>query len=322
MADFSDMLAELNQSALDVSKLNPRRQMDLIEEFRDDPRLQTVDLIWTARRVSCCMAIDAGWQYGTQSGERICHYALPLTQTNYKLNLSSNSGGSLLTNEYHKLNFIDCEYKNYDHQKHSQMIKDFHPKYATIRDVMTEEQCAADGIKYFPLEQILDWAEELRDYADNVIVIPKYEEALDQIPDHFMLGYSVPTSYGGTPIDIKRFDGRKVHLLGGSPNKQIAYWSEIPDSVVSLDNNYMHKMAARGQMWFINGVSASLTDLNLIENQKRNIPPEVIGFGQMSAIMNICLAVSLSSFTTYFRKKHISEIELLNQLDGEEEYEE
>jgi len=117
---------------------------------------------------------------------------------------------------------------------------------------MSEAQCADAGIEFYELAQILDWAEELREHAENVIIIPKYD-CFDAIPDHFMLGYSVPTSYGGTPLPIEMFKGRRVHLLGGNPEMQIQYFKAIPDSVVSLDNNQMHLKASFGKTWTTSG---------------------------------------------------------------------
>jgi hypothetical protein len=238
----------------------------------------------------------AGWEYGICSTNQVCRYTE-----------DSSSKYS------HAPVFVDNPYERYDHETHLSEVKKYHPRYATVRDIMTQEQCAEADIEYFSFEQILDWGEELREYTDNVILIPKYD-VLGKIPDHFMLGYSIPTSYGGTPIDIKRFDGRRVHLLGGSPNKQIAYLSQIPDSVVSLDNNYLSKIAARGQMWLVNGMSASLKELNL-SNKNKIISSEEIGFDRLNNVMNICLAISLTSFATYFRREYVNQIELLKELE-------
>jgi hypothetical protein len=81
-----------------------------------------------------------------------------------------------------------------------------------------------------------------------VIVIPKYD-CLADIPERFVLGYSIPTSHGGTPVPYSRFKGRPIHLLGGSPQKQWAYFCTAPDDVVSIDNNYILRMSTFGQ-WF------------------------------------------------------------------------
>lgn len=299
MADFLGELLEIQKQTLDVRQLSPRGQQDIVNEFRDDQRLQIVDLIWTAKRISCCIAVEAGWQYGIRSTDASCKYADTSPRTSA-----------------HTPVFVDNYYERYVHQTHLADVKKFRPKYATVRDIMTPEQCKEEGIEYFEFRQILDWAEELKQYAKEVILIPKYD-CLDQIPDEYMLGYSILTSYGGTPIDIKRFEGRRVHLLGGSPNKQIAYWSQIPNSVISLDNNYIDKMANHGQMWLINGTAVSLNELNLIKNQVKGVGPEEIGFGRITDVRNICLAVSLSSFATYFRRQYIDQIDLFKVVEDQ-----
>lgn len=143
--------------------------------------------------------------------------------------------------------FIDNHYHAYDHAHHVSVVRQHRPRYATVRDVMTREQCAQADIAYYELSQILDWAEELAEYAEHVIVIPKYD-CLDRIPESYMLGYSVPTSYGGTPLPISAFRGRRVHLLGGEPRLQVEYWRELGSDVVSIDNNYIQRKSQFGMV--------------------------------------------------------------------------
>lgn len=142
--------------------------------------------------------------------------------------------------------FIDNDYYKYRHQMHLAVVAKYLPKYATVRDIMDETQCEIAGIEYYPLEQILEWAEEINQYAENVILIPKYD-CLDKLPEKFVLGYSIPTSHGATPLPISAFKGRKIHLLGGSWKYQLAHLEEMGDDVVSADNNYEFKIAKYGQ---------------------------------------------------------------------------
>jgi len=144
------------------------------------------------------------------------------------------------------LTFIDNDYLKYNHELHLDVIKKYKPKYATVRDIMTEGQCERAGIAYYSYEQILAWAEELSQYAENVIMIPKYD-IIDKIPEKYMLGYSVPSSHGSTPLPVEAFKGRRVHLLGGSWRLQLAHMAQLGDDVVSIDNNYEFKMAKYGQ---------------------------------------------------------------------------
>jgi hypothetical protein len=132
----------------------------------------------------------------------------------------------------------------------------------------------------------LDFAEELSQYAENVIVIPKYD-CLDKIPDKFMLGYSVPTSHGGTPLPVEAFRGRRVHLLGGSWADQLAYWAHLQDEVVSMDNNHVMLIASKyGCFVLPNGEVASLKEYNLGYLANPRYAALALSFGAMAAKIN------------------------------------
>ena len=195
---------------------------------KPNPRQLPIDVIYTLQMAdcTCCLAVQAGLKYGINSAHyRLCPYTYELTGR-------------------HEVAFIDNEYSKYDHAVHLAVVGKFRPRYATVRDIMTPNQCAAAGIEYYPLEQVLDWAEELSAHAQNVIVIPKYD-CVDRIPAKFMLGYSVPTSHGGTPLSVDVFRGRRVHLLGGSWKAQLAHMAALGDDVVSVDNNSVELVASR-----------------------------------------------------------------------------
>jgi hypothetical protein len=207
-AAYTDEGLELLGMNLQVSK-RPDKKPDLFYTFSQGDG-------------SCCIAVDAGLQYGTRSTKsRACMR--------------------------HPANFVDNEWKDYDHEAHVACVAIHKPKYATVVDVLSRGQCEAAGITYRSLDEILKLAEDVQQHAQNVIVIPKYD-CLKDIPKKYVLGYSVPSSYGGTPLAFDRFKGRRVHLLGGSPTRQFALWSQFPDEVVSIDTNYIHKVAMFGQI--------------------------------------------------------------------------
>ena len=156
--------------------------------------------------------------------------------------------------------FIDNEFKGYDHSAHVAAVKLLQPKYATTRDVMNRGQCDAAGIDFYPLEAILDMAAEVEQYAQRVVLIPKYD-CVDDIPERFMLGYSVPSSYGGTPLPLEAFQGRDTHLLGGSWKLQRKALSVLGKSVVSLDNNMVMKVAQYGTTNTPGGGQAHINDV-------------------------------------------------------------
>lgn len=148
-------------------------------------------------------------------------------------------------------------------------LKLFRPKVATVLDLEFPEQ----------FEEVVSWAEEASQYVETVIIIPKYAGAISQIESRFpdrkingasiRLGYSVPTSFGGTKVHKSEFGDWPIHLLGGSPEKQMKL-SKIMN-VVSVDSNMILKFANRCMVWVskdLMGCRASTVPLkSLIEFQ-------------------------------------------------------
>jgi hypothetical protein len=248
---------------------------------RPNPRQLPIDVIYTLQMAdcTCCLAVQAGLKYGINSAHyRLCPYTYELTGR-------------------HEVAFIDNEYSKYDHAVHLAAVEKFRPRYATVRDIMTPNQCAAAGIEYYPLEQVLDWAEELSAHAQNVIVIPKYD-CVDRIPAKFMLGYSVPTSHGGTPLSVDVFRGRRVHLLGGSWKKQLEYLAALGDDVVSLDNNSVELVASRWGQYcdpqgHVAAIHESLPHVPRLNNVR--YAALALSFGFMGAAVNELYAGSAVS---------------------------
>lgn len=158
------------------------------------------------------------------------------------------------------IEFIDNDWKDYEHARHLEVVAQHQPRYCTTRDIMTKAQCEAVGTPYLPLDTILRMAYELRVHAENVIVIPKYDCIAD-IPPDLMLGYSVKSSYGMTPLPAARFAGRRVHLLGGSWANQRRYLAILGTDAISFDNNYVALQASHGVITLGDGTSLPLTDL-------------------------------------------------------------
>lgn len=130
--------------------------------------------------------------------------------------------------EFIDLGFLDIDWKNYDFFRHIDAAAATLPKITIARDVES----------IFELDSILKEAEQLNKYAKLVAIVPKdirlagrFEEL---IPNKFILAFSIPTKYGGTPISTKYFR-RPVHLLGGRPDVQRKLAKEM--KVISLDCN-------------------------------------------------------------------------------------
>lgn len=143
------------------------------------------------------------------------------------------------------INFVDNEFKDYNHERHVAAVKALKPKYATVRDIMTRQQCEAAEIEFYEFDEIIDMALDVARYAENVIIVPKYD-CIDDIPEKMMLGYSIPTAYGSTPISIEKYRGRRVHLLGGNWKRQRNALGILGQDVVSLDNNHLMNIARWG----------------------------------------------------------------------------
>ena len=233
------------------------------------PRDLPIDVIITissgsvggsAAALFCCIAARAGLKYGWQA---------------FQDGTERGPCPMACAMKNHETIFLDNDFYHYDHELHKSIVAKHQPKYATVMDVMSKAQCKEAGIEYAEFEQILDWAEELNEHAENVIVIPKID-VLDKIPEKFVLGYSVPTSHGGTPLPVTSFAGRNVHLLGGSWKAQLKHMNVLGDDVVSLDNNYILKQANYASFVTKDAKDMSLTDIGIGADEVSN--PAYIAF--------------------------------------------
>lgn len=130
---------------------------------------------------------------------------------------------------FEPVGLIDVDWESYDFRRHLQAVKSCRPVITIARDI----------VRMGDLDRTLDQAYELAEWVEAVIVVPKARKLgnglSELIPRDFVLGYSVPTRYGGTRIPLERFRGRPVHLLGGRPDVQRRIADHL--SVVSLDVN-------------------------------------------------------------------------------------
>lgn len=109
------------------------------------------------------------------------------------------------------------------------------------------------------LSEILDWAAEIAPHVEHIMLIPKVVNQAERLPDCIggkpvVLGYSIPTTHGGTRCQLSEFDGRRVHLLGGSPRQQIQAAQLLIEKgpnarLISADSNMLHQAAGYGTYW-------------------------------------------------------------------------
>ncbi|MCW0217805.1 MAG: hypothetical protein OJI67_05740, partial [Prosthecobacter sp.] len=136
-----------------------------------------------------------------------------------------------------RLGFLDIDWKNYDFLRHLEVAKLTRPIITVARDIEEKRD----------LRRSIDQAFRLLEFTKYVIVVPK-DKSLEArlctaIPREFLLGFSVPTRYGGTKLAPEAFR-RPVHLLGGRPDVQRKLANRMP--VFSIDTNRFTLDAAFG----------------------------------------------------------------------------
>jgi GNAT superfamily N-acetyltransferase len=125
---------------------------------------------------------------------------------------------------------IDINWRGYDWQEYLSIIKQHKPIIAMVADYLAPEQ------KYTMLKQV----HQLWQYVLRVMVCPKFDTAIVDIPDDCIIAVSVPSKYAGYIPPLHQLRGKRVHLLGGSPVKQREYALKIAGQggiVVSMDGN-------------------------------------------------------------------------------------
>jgi hypothetical protein len=157
-----------------------------------------------------------------------------------------------------QLTFVDNPFMGYKHEKHFKFVFKHNPKYATVRDYFSQEQCDQRRIEYIDLETLVGHCNELIDHGILPIIIPKNEEALKEVADlsridEYVVGYSLAKQFGQAKrLDFKGYvdSGFRIHLLGGRPEVQIEYYNQYPDNIVSMDTAVISTLAVnRKQIW-------------------------------------------------------------------------
>jgi hypothetical protein len=171
------------------------------------------------------IARDAGWEPGSRSSYTLYPCCRPLT-------------------------LLDIDWKKPDWKRHLAVARQERPWLVAVPDVERLEQVPA----------VLAHAEEIAPHCDRILVIPKAEGVIESLPREIggklvVLGYSVPTKYGGTSLWLGDFTGWPVHLLGGSPRKQRQLCDYL--HVVSTDGNMAWKIAGRCASYNEKGASGA-----------------------------------------------------------------
>lgn len=150
--------------------------------------------------------------------------------------------------------FADQDWKKPDRSGYMKALAKYKPNVATVLDFERPDQ----------FDEVMSWATEAAQYVrETVIIIPKFQGSIEMIPEAIngkkvVLGYSVPTSFGGTSLPISAFGRRPVHLLGGSPQKQMSLAGIC--NVVSADANTMSLLANKINAFFCGGFVSRSTN--------------------------------------------------------------
>ena len=138
------------------------------------------------------------------------------------------------------VDFLDMDWNDPDPAGLIDAAKRHRPKYVVAGDYLRDEDNT---------ERVNDRARQLREYAENVIVVPKSPGDLSNVPEWCVVGYSVPTEYGGTDIPLREYRDipQPIHVLGGTPHRQFDVVGRLwLDNVCSVDGNSIHKAATIG----------------------------------------------------------------------------
>jgi hypothetical protein len=152
-------------------------------------------------------------------------------------------GAQLPGTVYHPPEFADQDWKRPNRAAYMAALAQHRPRMATVLDWERDDQ----------LPEVLSWAEEAAQYVEVIILIPKVFGGIRRLPRRIggatvRLGYSVPTAYGGTELPLWEFAGWPVHLLGGSPHRQIHLAHYL--RVESADGNYANRKATQFCEWW------------------------------------------------------------------------
>ncbi|MDB2246098.1 hypothetical protein PN416_15305 [Halorubrum ezzemoulense] len=113
----------------------------------------------------------------------------------------------------------------------------------------------------------------------ELIVVPKSRAVIDAIPDDIVLGYSrgYADRLAHEFSDPADWRGRRVHILGGSPPKQLdairqltrpTLTDEPPADIVGVDWNGLHRGAQFGEFWTADGWDDSGRDADHVTVRK------------------------------------------------------
>ena len=166
---------------------------------------------------------------------------------------------------------LDNDFRNPDLDRYVARFFEHEPKVGVIGDVYDPDD----------VDRYVAAAREIQaSYPDaDLVIVPKCRKVIDMIPDDLVLGYS--RGYAdrlahefSEPTDWR---GRRVHILGGSPPKQLDVIEQLtrptltddpPADIAGLDWNGLHRGAQFGEFWTADGWDDSGRDTDHVTVRK------------------------------------------------------
>lgn len=141
-----------------------------------------------------------------------------------------------------EIEFIDWPFQldNPSLDAHIDLVADHRPKYAVAPDVE----------KGRSLDDVLEVARELQQYAEHVIVVPK-DVPVAAVPDEYVVGVPFRDEWD-TDTGVNEyadFRGRRVHILGGNATDQFELADRFDYDVGSVDSPNPLAWADGGRIW-------------------------------------------------------------------------
>ena len=229
---------------------------------------------------------------GTRKKPEIYVCALPNKQKYQIVQSSGFYNGARLIRDLGSISirFADQNWKDPNLVVYKKLVAAYNPYAATVIDYES----------HISFDTVMEWCNAISPHVSRIIVIPKVKCSVQNIPltcngVDIVLGYSVPTKYSGTDVDISEFYGRKVHFLGGSPKKQINLFLNHYKhmDIVSLDNNYILMKANKFvEYWDYSSINPLTSSWYLLSGSKESVRERT----------NIAFTRSLCNFHAYWEE--------------------
>ena len=182
------------------------------------------------------------WRYEIESVDMITTGRPDLTEHAHKYGWLSGCRLDAIQN-YERAGispeFIDVHWDDPDRDGLLSKCMQHQPEYVVAGDYDGENHA-----------EINDFARQLDQFAENVIIVPHEPGEVSEVPEWAIVGYSTPTDYAGTDAPVWEYYGRDVHILGGTMPQIQQVVRALRKDIVSMDTNTMHRDATQfGEYW-------------------------------------------------------------------------